>query len=177
MKTTEIKKSKWKTWHKVLLGIAVIFFGLMTIGILADPGPEVEPTSHEKEIKPEQTAKIEPAKPEGFDIPSLIRKDSTEINKLIGLPSERFIPTEIQKTVDIPAQYTYQNGRFVLDIEFNPLSGVPEKFMLTDSSAFIEDYRVLLEPCNLTEESDKYLIKPIKIPNRDRYTGVTIIPN
>jgi hypothetical protein len=165
------QKSKWKTWHKVVLGVLAAFFLLMAIALNSEK--EVKP----KEVQPNdiELQKNDVKDEIVFDLSKLIDKKPTDIIKFWGAPDEKFEPTEIQKSEDIPTTFTYNKKWVSVDIDFDTRKNIPASFFISDTTGVVTDYNSLLKAANISGNETNLLIKPVQaLGQKGKYTGVTI---
>ncbi|PIR02863.1 MAG: hypothetical protein COX88_02170 [Candidatus Nealsonbacteria bacterium CG_4_10_14_0_2_um_filter_35_20] len=108
-----------------------------------------------------------------FDIPSLIRKNISEVKNILGKPDSEFQPTKDQQSLGILPTATYQKDGYEIQIDYLSSTGdVAEIFLAKNSNSKSE----LLRAGNVDENSILYSVKlQLSLrPDIAKYTGVHI---
>ena len=163
---TEIKPKKRKKWLWIVGGILLLIF----IIAIATGGEKKETTSGQQfqQAQISQSPR-ETEKEVVFNIPSLIRKNISEVKNILGKPVNEYdpgyggtLPTVI-----------YQKNGYELQIDYLSSTGdVAEIFLAKNTNSKNE----LFNAGNLDENSVVYSIKlqPSLQPDIVKYTGVHI---
>lgn len=110
-----------------------------------------------------------------FDIPSFVGKDIDQIVATIGKPESDTEPTKLQLENDMTEwDKTFTKDGFDLLVTYNAIDRTVKDFFLTLTSGKIEDYKSLLKPGNLNENSTEYIIQPVYTKAENECTGITI---
>lgn len=110
-----------------------------------------------------------------FDIPSLIGKNIDQIVSILGKPDVDTEPSKLQLENDITEwDKTFTKDGFELLVTYNAKDRTVKDFFLSLTSSKIDDYKSLLKPSNLNENSTEYIIQPVYTKAENECTGITI---
>lgn len=159
MNTSTKPASKWKTWHKVVIGICVAFLGLMFIAVNSDDKKKAgDYTAAAADIKNETGADVVIL----ADIPLMITDTIEAIEKKFGNGSDQSLATDLQKSMDITSEKTFAIENYTVDVSYGT-NKFPTEFLIYDTVGKISDVKEVYKKFNLKDGEGDYTVKQMPI--------------